>query len=195
MEDSSLASFVEISDYSPEELLREFSGLVHSLMYKMSVTQQFWQDAEQDGILALLKAQASYDPDKAAFSTHAWHKIRKAISESIWKQQYSFGYCASSYANFSKAGELGKCTYNPDIHHREEIKDDLDEEDHAKLVRLFCEKCQRRFPKEEVDLITDYFLHGLKYGSLLKRHGNVTKRIRTLDLQPIFDEVKAEFFT
>ena len=64
--------------------------------------------------------------------------------------------------------------------------------DRTEAVAAFCRRIQMMFGRRQTRLLIDYYVDGRSYNDLKKAYGNVAKLIRQIDLQPVFDEIRAE---
>jgi len=181
-----------IMKMSPDELMGKYGAIVTTLMSRMKVPSNYWEDIKNDGYIGLLKAQETYTESKAAFSTWAWINIRKHISESIYRNIYSYGMSSSYYYNRARNGEE---IHTISVETIGELDDHIDHTitDNARAIAMFCSKLNMKYSEDIVALIVDYYIVGMKYGELKKKYGNITRQIRKIDLTDIFAEIKKEF--
>jgi len=77
-----------------DSLIINNTKLIHSYLHKIGVYSDnyLYNDLYSCGLIGLVEATKDYSSDKAAFSTHAFFKIRKQIQKGISNQSDTISY-------------------------------------------------------------------------------------------------------
>jgi len=66
-----------------EAVIKEYERMVFKLAWKYTGNLDLWHDLCQEGFIGLQKACDTYDPDRGAFSTHAYNRIEGQILQYV----------------------------------------------------------------------------------------------------------------
>jgi len=85
-----------------EELYRRNINLIYTVMRRMRVRAEDWDEVFSVCSFALLRAIDGWDPTKGALSTYAYQWIASAIQDYYEKQTRVFAYSYNAYINDDK---------------------------------------------------------------------------------------------
>jgi len=85
-----------------EELYRRNINLIYTVMRRMRVRAEDWDEVFSACSFALLRAIDGWDPTKGALSTYAYQWIASAIQDYYEKQTRVFAYSYNAYINDDK---------------------------------------------------------------------------------------------
>jgi RNA polymerase sigma factor (sigma-70 family) len=85
-----------------EELYRRNINLIYTVMRRMRVRAEDWEEVFSACSFALLRAIDGWDPTKGALSTYAYQWIASAIQDYYEKQTRAFAYSYNAYINDDK---------------------------------------------------------------------------------------------
>jgi hypothetical protein len=191
--------YKNIDALTPEEVIKQYGGMITSLIKSLNVPPNLIHDAYQEGYTIILEAINTYDKTKASFSTYAYWKLRKYLFNWLYKECYPYGLHAKAYYNLCKADkgittlsiEGDKIQVSQPITNEYTEINYLDAFD-SKAITLFCQKLNHKYDSITCKVIIDYYLNRLKYKELKTKYGNIIRKIRKLDLEPIFKEIRQE---
>ena len=129
-----------------EELYRRNTNLIYTVMRRMRVRAEDWDEVFSACSFALLRAIDGWDPTKGALSTYAYQWISAAIQDYYEKQVKTFAF-----------------SYNAPINDREEETFEmfLSAEDFSQ-ERVDVETLLSKLPKDEREMIKLKFFHNYK---------------------------------
>jgi RNA polymerase sigma factor (sigma-70 family) len=129
-----------------EELYRRNINLIYTVMRRMRVRAEDWDEVFSACSFALLRAIDGWDPTKGALSTYAYQWIAASIQDYYEKQAKTFAY---SYNAHIKDGE------------EETFEIFLSTEDTSQ-ERVDLEALLSKLPKEEREMIKLKFFHNYR---------------------------------
>jgi RNA polymerase sigma factor (sigma-70 family) len=129
-----------------EELYKRNINLIYTVMRRMRVRADDWDEVFSACSFALLRAIDGWDPTKGAFSTYAYQWISAAIQDYYEKQVKSFAF-----------------SYNTPINDREEETFEifLSSEDTSQ-ERVDVETLLSKLPEQEREIISLKFFHNYR---------------------------------
>lgn len=138
-----------------------------------------------------------FNKSKASFTTFAYFRMRKAISNYLYRSQYPYGHSPSFYYKRIKNGEnITSVSINKydieDIEYIEDIEVDGNYSLSQDCIVKFISKVNHKYDSSTCDIIVDYYIDGMSYHDLRKKYGNIARCVKKLNLDHIFEEIKQE---
>lgn len=129
-----------------EELYRRNINLIYTVMRRMRVRAEDWEEVFSACSFALLRAIDGWDPTKGALSTYAYQWIASAIQDYYEKQVKTFAYSYNAYINDNE---------------EETFETFLSTEDTSQ-ERVDLEALLSKLPQQEREIIKLKFFHNYK---------------------------------